>query len=218
MSAVHPHPALSGDQAVPPALAAFVDLVRARRSIRRYRAEPVTDEVVAALLEAACWAPSAHNRQPWRFCVVRSPEVKVALGEQMAAVWRADLARDGVDPAQIEQRSAASQARLTGAPLLVVPCVTLQEMDLYPDPGRSRAEWTMAVQSVALACQNLLLAAHTAGLASCWMCAALFVPALVRSVLALPDLWEPQAILTLGYPAETRQRERRPLDSIMVWR
>ena len=116
MSAVHPHPALSGDQAVPPALAAFVELARTRRSIRRYKAEPVADDLIVSLLEAACWAPSAHNRQPWRFCVVRSPEVKAALSGQMAAVWRADLARDGADPAQVEQRVAASHARLTGAP------------------------------------------------------------------------------------------------------
>ena len=76
----------------------------------------------------------------------------------------------------------------------------------------------MAVQSVALACQNLLLAAHAAGLGACWMCAPLFVPALVRQVLDLPEAWQPQALLTLGYPAEAKTRDRAPLIERVVWR
>ena len=76
----------------------------------------------------------------------------------------------------------------------------------------------MAVQSVALACQNLLLAAHAHGLGACWMCAPLFVPELVRDTLDLPQTWEPQALITLGYPAEERESERVPLDSRVVWR
>lgn len=201
-----------------PALAAFIELVRTRRSIRRYLPEPVAVALIETLLEAASWAPSAHNRQPWRFCVVQSAQVKTTLSTHMAEAWRRDLAGDGADLVEVERRVAISQARLTEAPVLIVPCVTLEEMDVYPDQVRSQAEWTMAVQSVALACQNLLLAAHTAGLGACWMCAPLFVPALVRQVLALPDAWQPQAILTLGYPAEVRTRTRAPLIEHIVWR
>lgn len=201
-----------------PALAAFVELARTRRSIRRYLPEPVAAPLIETLLEAASWAPSAHNRQPWRFCVVQSAGMKATLAAHMAEAWRRDLAGDGADPLEIERRVAISQARLTGAPVLIVPCVTLAEMDAYPDPARSQAEWTMAVQSVALACQNLLLAAHAAGLGACWMCAPLFVPALVRQVLDLPKAWQPQAILTLGYPAEAKTRDRAPLTERVVWR
>jgi coenzyme F420-0:L-glutamate ligase/coenzyme F420-1:gamma-L-glutamate ligase len=201
-----------------PALAAFVELARTRRSIRRYLPEPVAAPLIETLLEAASWAPSAHNRQPWRFCVVQSAPVKAALATHMAEAWRRDLASDGADPLEIERRVAISQARLTGAPMLIAPCVTLAEMDAYPDPVRSQAEWTMAVQSVALACQNLLLAAHAAGLGACWMCAPLFVPALVRQVLDLPEAWQPQALLTLGYPAEAKTRDRAPLIERVVWR
>ena len=203
---------------LPAALHAFIELARTRRSIRRYTSAPVTDEVLTTLLEAAAWAPSAHNRQPWRFCVVQSAVVKATLSTRMAEAWRSDLASDGADPLEIERRVAISQARLTGAPVLIAPCVTLAEMDVYPDPVRSQAEWTMAVQSVALACQNLLLAAHAAGLGACWMCAPLFVPALVRQVLDLPETWQPQAILTLGYPAEEKTRDRAPLTERVVWR
>ncbi|MFO7634276.1 MAG: nitroreductase family protein [Caldilinea sp.] len=201
-----------------PALAAFVELVRTRRSIRRYTPAPVADELIETLLTAAIWAPSAHNRQPWRFCVVRSAAVKQRLSEHMAEAWRKDLAKDGANREFIERRTAVSQARLTSAPVLVVPCVTMEEMDVYPDAVRSRAEWTMALQSVALACQNLLLAAHAAGLGACWMCAPLFVPALVRAALDLPATWEPQAILTLGYPAEEKEKERAPLAERVMWR
>ena len=201
-----------------PALAAFVELARTRRSIRRYLPEPVAAPLIETLLEAASWAPSAHNRQPWRFCVVQSAPVKAALAGHMAEAWRRDLAGDGADLLEIERRVAISQARLSGAPVLIAPCVTLAEMDVYPDPVRSQAEWTMAVQSVALACQNLLLAAHAAGLGACWMCAPLFAPALVRQVLDLPEAWQPQAILTLGYPAEAKTRDRAPLTERVVWR
>lgn len=203
---------------MPATLSAFIELARSRRSIRRYAPEPVADDVLDMLLTAAAWAPSAHNRQPWRFCVVQSAAVKQTLSERMAVAWRADLSRDRSDPANIERRIAISHARLTGAPVLIVPCVTMEEMDVYPDAVRNHAEWTMAVQSVALACQNLLLAAHAAGLGSCWMCAPLFVPALVCQALNLPEAWSPQAILTIGYPAEEKQKERAPLSERVIWR
>ena len=115
-------------------------------------------------------------------------------------------------------RVAISHARLTGAPVIVVPCLTMEDMDAYPDLRRNHAEWQMAVQSVALATQNLLLAAHAAGLGACWMCAALFVPDLVRQVLDLPEHWQPQALITLGYPAEVKVKERAPLHERIVWR
>ncbi len=196
----------------------FWQFVQGRRSIRRYQAQLIDPALLTQLLEAATWAPSAHNRQPWRFCVITSSEAKHALSARMADYWRADLGSDGADPALIERRVAISHARLTGAAALVVASVSMEEMDIYPDVRRSTAEWTMAVQSVALACQNLLLAAHHVGLGACWMCAPLFVPDLVRTVLNLPDSWQPQALITLGYPAEEKTKERAPLASRVVWR
>jgi coenzyme F420-0:L-glutamate ligase/coenzyme F420-1:gamma-L-glutamate ligase len=204
---------------VPVGLSApFWELVRTRRSIRRYTAEPLDRAVLLSLLEAAHWAPSAHNRQPWRFCVVTSAAVKAELSQQMADQWRADLSADGADPEAVARRIAISHARLTGAPALVVPAVSMEDMDIYPDADRSHAEWTMAVQSVALACQNLLLAAHDAGLGASWICAPLFVPDLVQRVLQLPTAWRPQAVITIGHPAEEKVRERVPLENHVVWR
>ena len=81
---------------------------------------------------------------------------------------------------------ATSHARLTGAAALVAACLTLEGMDVYPDERRNQAEWIMAMQSTALACQNLLLAAHAYGLGACWMCAPLFAPEIVVTELKLP--------------------------------
>ena len=196
----------------------FWQLIRGRRSVRRYLPDPVERSLLEMLLTAAIWAPSAHNRQPWRFCVVTSDLVKQELSDRMAARWRADLSADGVDAALIERRLRISHARITGAPALVAASVSLEEMDDYPDRRRQEAEWLMAVQSTALACQNLLLAAHQYGLAACWMCAPLFVPELVRDALGLPDSWYPQSLITLGYAAEEKQRERLPLAERVIWR
>ena len=208
--------------ATPPAMmdawANLNRLIVGRRSIRRYTEQPVAPEVLTALLEAATWAPSAHNRQPWRFCVVTSKEAKERLSVAMGEQWRADLMADGAAPEFIERRVAISHARMTSAAALVIANLCMADMDHYPDPARAQAEWAMATQSVALACQNLLLAAEAHGIGACWMCAPLFVPDLVRRVLELPTDWEPQALITLGYPAEVKQKERAPLASRVVWR
>jgi F420 biosynthesis protein FbiB-like protein len=173
---------------------------------------------IEQVLAAAHWAPSAHNRQPWRFCVVTSPDVQQRLADGMAAAWRRDLAGDGPAAAEIDARVESRRQRLLGAPVVVLAALSLEEMDVYPDERRQQAEWTMAVQSTALACQNLLLAAHDLGLGACWMCAPLFVPDLVRDLLNLPAAWQPQALITLGYPAETRTKERAPLESRVIWK
>ncbi|MEM7129095.1 MAG: nitroreductase family protein [Chloroflexota bacterium] len=205
------------------AATSFEELIRSRRSLRRYDGRPVAPEIVTKVLEAASWAPSAHNRQPWRYCVVQSQEVKFELSQQMGRRWQEDLSGDGADPEVVARRVAISQKRMMSAGILVVPSVTMEEMDKYPDALRNEAEWIMAVQSVALSCQNLLLAVHQEGLGACWMCAPLFVPELVRTVLNLPDEWHPQALITVGYPAAghtaaDKIKERTPIDEWAVWR
>ena len=108
---------------------------------------------------------------------------------------------------------ARSFARITGAAALIVVCLSMADMDSYPDAQRSQAERTMAVQSVAMAAQTLWLTAHAAGLGACWLCAPLFVPELVVATLDLPPDWEPQGLLTLGWPAEEKEKTRAPWPS-----
>jgi F420 biosynthesis protein FbiB-like protein len=195
-----------------------ISWLKSRRSIRRYRAEAVPEELVETLLTAATWAPSAHNRQPWRFVVMSSLETKHALASAMGQKLRADLEADNVPEAVIAQDVGRSYQRITNAPLLILLCLTTADMDSYTDTFRQQNEWLMAVQSTALAGQNLLLAAHALGLGACWMCAPLFCPDVVRQVLDLPADWQPQALLTIGYPAETKEKTRRPLAGRVVYR
>ncbi len=189
-----------------------------RRSIRRFRPDPLPATLLERLLTAAIWAPNAHNRQPWRFAVLTRAEMKEALAQSMAQPWIADMRRDGVDEAEIRARVQRARQRITQPPALIVGCITMTDMDRYPDPERQQKEWIMATQSLALALGNLMLAAHHEGLGSCWMCAPLFAPAEVRQALALPEDWEPQALIALGWPAEQRTSTRRPLEEVLLWR
>ena len=178
----------------------YYRLVAERRSIRRYHPGPIPAETLERILTAACWAPSAHNRQPWRFAILTPSHWKDRLARAMGDRLRRDRTADGDPAAAIEQDVARSYARITGAPVVIVVALDMSDMDRYRD-GRQGAEHTMAVQSTAMATQNLLLAAHAEGLGACWMCAPLFCPEVVVEALALPTGWEPQAIVTLGEAA-----------------
>lgn len=189
-----------------------------RRSLRRYLDKPVPHGIILELLHGAIYAPSAHNRQPWRFAVCDTPATKVALAAAMGERLRRDLTADNVPEAVIAADAARSYERITSAPVLVAMCMTMADMDVYPDARRAGHEWTMAVQSVAMAGQNFLLMAHGYGLAACWMCAPLFCPDVVRAALTLPEDWQPQGLITLGYPAQERDRPRKPLEESILWR
>jgi F420 biosynthesis protein FbiB-like protein len=192
--------------------------MKGRRSVRRYAEQPIAPELVQRLLEAAIWAPSAHNRQPWRFAVLSSAEARCALAAAMGERLRADLTADGAAPELIERDVSRSYSRISGAPLAIMVCLSMADMDRYPDGRRNEAEYIMAVQSVAMAAQNLLLAAHAEGLGACWMCAPLFCPDVVRNALNLPADWQPQALITLGYPAAARESSRHALETRVLWR
>ena len=186
------------------------EIIRERRAIRRYEDRPVPTSLLHRLLESATWAPSAHNRQPWRFAVITAFAAKERLAQAMGARLRQDRLADGDPPEAIEQDVTRSYNRITSAPVLIIVCLSMADMDQYPDERRRHNEWVMATQSTAMAAQNLWLAAHAEGLGACWLCAPLFVPDLVRATMGLPDDWEPQGLLTLGYPAETRTKSRAP--------
>lgn len=187
------------------------DWMRERRSIRHYCPEPVPAGLIDRLLDAARFAPSAHNRQPWRFAVLDDAS-KAKLAAAMGERLRADRLADGDAADDIARDVERSRVRIVGAPVLITACCSLADMDRYPDARRAEAERTMAVQSTAMAVQNLLLLAHAEGLAGCWMCAPLFCPDTVRAALDLPADWQPQALITLGYPAAPgKKRERRPI-------
>jgi len=187
----------------PPGLAApplFWEVLERRRTVRFYTEDPVDGEVVTRLMRAAVMAPSAHNGQPWRFVVLNDRARRQRLVSAMAKRWERDLRKSDVDPKIIRAEVRFSTERFVNAPLLLLPCLTMESMDRYPDRARQRAEYAMAIQSVAAGIQNLLLAAHAEGLGACWCCAPLFCQGLVRRLLDLPPDWAPQALITLGRP------------------
>lgn len=194
------------------------DTILKRRSLRHYKPNPVPREVIEHLLTAATWSPSAHNRQPWRFVVIEDALQKETLARAMGTRLRRDLEADNVPQEVIAADVDRSYSRLTSAPVLIMICLSTVDMDVYPDEHRTSLEYVMAVQSTAMAGQNLLLAAHEVGLGTCWMCAPLFCPDVVRDSLALPDDWQPQGVITLGYPAQEREKTRKPLEESVLWR
>ena len=175
-------------------------------------------EYIEQILEAAVWAPSAHNRQPWRFAVISETATKERLASEMGAKLRKDLSADRVPQAVIDADVERSYQRITGAPLLILLCMSLQDMDNYGDQRRNAHERTMAQQSAAMAGQNILLMASGLGLGACWMCAPLFCQDLVASVLDLPADWLPQGLITLGFPAQQRTRDRETWETRTIWR
>lgn len=192
--------------------------LRSRRSVRRFLQEPVPRELLDRILETATWAPSSHNRQPWRFAILITTAAKARLAEEMGAAFRRDLLADGLPPGEAEKLVERSRDRIMDAPLSIVLCLDPTLGDSYPDPARQMAEYLMGVQSVALAAGTLLLAAHAEGLGGVWVCAPLFAPEAVRRALDLPLEWQPQGLLLLGWPAKVPQpRPRRAVEEISVF-
>ncbi len=168
------------------------EAIRRRRSIRRFLSDRDVDEKdLIMLLEAATLAPSAGNAQPWRFIVVRTPELKAALA-----------------------RAALGQGFVAEAPVVIVVCVDLaRARAAYGERGES----LYCIQDTAAAVQNINLAAVSLGLGTCWVGA--FDEAEVMMALDLPASLRPVALIPLGYPAESpRPRPRRPLDEVVEYR
>lgn len=201
-----------------PSSSPIFQAILSRRSLRRYEKRPVPDTLIEQILTAGIWAPSAHNRQPWRFAVIRDDTQKHHLARSMGDRLRHDLTKDNVPQDVIDKDVNRSFDRITSAPVIVMLCLSMIEMDTYPDPKRSTNEYIMAVQSTAMAGQNILLAASDLGLGACWMCAPLFCPDVVKTVLDLPEDWQPQGMLTIGYPAQVRKKERNALSDHITWR
>lgn len=194
------------------------NFLRTRRSIRRFKPDRVPDSIIEMILTTATFAPSAHHRQPWRFVVVADSSARKKLADAMAVDFQRDLESDGISPEKIQTQIKRSKDRITSAPVAILLCLDMSEMDSYADKRRTKAEFRMTVQSVAAAGLQLLLAAHAEGLGGVWACWVLFAQETIQEVLELPKTWEPQAMFFLGYPEVIPEaRERKPLDEIIQY-
>jgi coenzyme F420-0:L-glutamate ligase/coenzyme F420-1:gamma-L-glutamate ligase len=186
--------------------------LRTRRSIRRFKPDPVPDSVIESILTTASFAPSAHNRQPWRFVVLSEPLIKTQLGEAITSKMRVDMQAEGADQSDIKKRVALSLRRMDEAPLVIILC-----RDVNAVRSDTPEEAAMGIQSTALAGLQLLLAAHAEGLGGNWICWPLYAQEATRTALDLPETWEPQALYFLGYPDETpANKEMKDLKSLIV--
>jgi coenzyme F420-0:L-glutamate ligase/coenzyme F420-1:gamma-L-glutamate ligase len=194
-------------------MSCVIDAIKMRRSIRKYSPRRVSTEVLSEILETARWAPSAHNAQPWRFIVLIGESSKRDLAEAMANAWMMDMIKDGMHSEVRENMVKASVERFTRAPVLVVACLSMNDMIRYADESRQECERDLAVQSLGAAIQNMLLAAYSKDVGTCWFCAPIFCKDTVRKVLKIPEDVEPEALITLGYAAEKPSAPcRRPLE------
>lgn len=192
--------------------------LRSRRSTRRFTQQAVPRALLERLIETATHAPNAHNRQSWRFVILESEDSRQQLAAAMGQEFESALQAEGLSAEQIAAQLARSQVRLQEAPAAMLLCLDTSVLNTYADPARTQGEQAMAMQSVALAGGQLLLAAHAEGLGGVWVCAPLFAPEAARYALALPDSWQAQGVVLLGYPSgEPKPRERHSVNEVTCW-
>jgi F420 biosynthesis protein FbiB-like protein len=149
---------------------------------------------------------------------VTNVSVKQQLANAMAQDFERDLRRGGVAQEKIEAQIKRSKDRINSAPVLILLCLDMSEMDSYPDEKRQQAERIMAMQSVAAAGVQLLLAAHAEGLGGVWVCSPLFTQGTIQETLKLSASWEPQGMFFIGYAdGLPKQKEMKDLQSVIEW-
>jgi F420 biosynthesis protein FbiB-like protein len=135
----------------------------------------------------------------------------------MGETWQRNLEMDGQDQKIVDLRLEKSRQRILTAPALIMPCLYLEDLDIYPDVQRQADETTMAIQSIGAAIQNMLLMAYDLGLDGGWMCAPLFCPEVACEALDLDTKLIPQALISIGYAAaDPKRRARLPLERLIV--
>jgi len=176
----------------------LLEAIGTRRSVRMYRPDPISRDLLEELLQAACWAPSADNAQPWYLVALTDPEELAALRadmEQVAGEVRPHLERMFPGYPQVVRDTTRFLRCLGNAPALVL--IFLQHPD-YP------VNRDGMVESCAAAVQNLLLTAHARGLGACWVNAAAGT-ACGRELQRryAPGRGEFLSMVTLGWPEKT---------------
>jgi nitroreductase len=163
------------------------EAIKGRRSIRAFQNRDIPPETVDRLIDAARWAPSAGNIQPWEFIIVRKPETKRKLAE-----------------------AALEQTFIEEAPVVIVVCA---DENRSSQGYGTRGKTLYCLQDTAAATQNIHLAAYALGLGTCWVGA--FREDEAKKILNIPSGVRPVAIIPVGYPAEKPQpRNRRPINQI----
>ena len=187
------------------------DALYSQRAIRYFKPDPVPDELIHKLIEAASKAPSGGNRQGWKFLVIRDQATKDVIGDYYEKGWEAAYGTDNPNPPPIQshvRRSADYLARhMAESPVLIMACI---EHDGGPSTmGRG--------SSVFPAVQNLLLAARALGLGSCLTSLHKRYEDEIKELLDIPENVETAALLPVGFPADNARygpTRRAPVEEI----
>ncbi len=171
----------------------YFDLVKTRRSIRRYKSQPVSKEDILKIIDAANWAPSAMNLQPWEFIVVSGEPLEPLARSYKKVVeeFTSALTEDSEIMSNNEFVKFASH--FGGAHAIIV---VLTEASDVPNEQKAHLESASAVM------ENLILAAADLGLGTCWMTGPLRDEPSLRRILDIPPDKELVAVTPLGYPNE----------------
>jgi nitroreductase len=183
-------------------LTGLFDVIHRQRACRRFSEREVDDETLGRVLDAATFAPSAENRQPWVFVVVRDAETRSRIHDLTEKAWAAggkDFAAKRVD----ERLLADVDGGVAGGGFRSAPVLVLVAADT------TRCLDVTIASSTYPATQNLLLAATALGLGSALTTLGTAFPSELRELLALPDHVVPQVVVPLGYPAKELGPPRR---------
>ncbi|HUY64153.1 MAG TPA: nitroreductase family protein [Acidimicrobiales bacterium] len=179
----------------------FFDVVHRQRACRSFSPHAVDDETLRQVLEAATFAPSAENRQPWVFVVVADAERRRAIGELNRRAWEGGARRHSesrLDGPLLEDVDRGALGGVASAPVLVLVA------------GDERLGHPRALEaSVFPAVQNLLLAATALGLGSALTTLPLGFPDELAAVVGLPSHVRPLAVVPLGWPSRPLGPPRR---------
>jgi len=179
-----------------------IEAIHKRRAVRQYRQDPVKKEDLHTILDAANWAPSGMNRQPWEFVVVtgkKIPEMGASyrkVSEEYTRNWDLSPMRGSLTKEEFI-RFAETYG---GAPVVLV---VLTDSNDNPDLRKAYLE------SASAAMENLLLAATAFGLGTCWMTGPLRDEKSLRRILTIPEDKEIVAITPLGYPQGVPREQPR---------
>lgn len=194
------------------------DAIYTQRAIRRWRSEPVPDDPLWRVLEAATKAPSGSNSQPWRWIVVRDQAKREAISQALAAAIEANDAlrgyfERGAASADRSERLMLSGAleiatNLAKAPVLVLPCLL----------GAGGQGSLLSGSSIYPAVQNLLLAARGLGLGTVLTTFQAQIEPMLRELLGIPEEAKMVALIPLGYPdAKFGPTRRKPVAEVVSW-
>ena len=179
----------------------FFAVVHAQRACRAFTDAPVGDDTIARILDAAVRAPSAENKQPWEFVVVRDADRRAAIGQLMTRAWESvgrAFSRDRLPAAMLAEVERGATGGIAAAPVhVVVGADTRRGLEVA------------APESIYPAVQNLLLATAALGLGAALTTIALGYADELRGLVGFPDHVKPMAVMPLGHPARPLGAPRR---------